>query len=51
MKSLKIIEELNRILIDAKKRADIVYEDVGEYDKQKTDFEHNPVPGETGELK
>lgn len=41
MKSLRIIEELNRILIDAKKRADIVYEDVGEYDKQKTDFEHN----------
>ncbi len=41
MRSLELIEELNKILIDAKKRADIVYEDVGEYDKMKTDFEHS----------
>ena len=40
MRSLELIEELNKILIDAKKRADIVYEDVGEYDRLKTDFEH-----------
>lgn len=40
MRSLEIIEELNKILIDANKRADILYEDVGEYDKMKTDFEH-----------
>lgn len=41
MKSLKLLEELNKILIDADKRAKIVYEDVGEYDKSKTDFEHS----------
>lgn len=41
MRSLELIEELNKILIDAKKRTEIVYEDVGEYDKMKTDFEHS----------
>lgn len=41
MKSLELLEELNKILIDADKRAKIVYEDVGEYDKSKTDFEHS----------
>lgn len=41
MKSLELLEELNKILIDANKRADIVYADVGEYDKSKTDFEHS----------
>ena len=35
MKSLELLEELNKILIDADKRAKIVYEDVGEYDKSK----------------
>ena len=41
MRSLEIIEELNKILIDAKKRVDIVYEEVGECDKARGDFEHD----------
>lgn len=41
MKSLELLEELNKILINADKQAKIVYEDVGEYDKSKTDFEHS----------
>lgn len=41
MKSLELLEELNKLLINANKRAKIVYEDVGEYDKLKTDFEHS----------
>lgn len=41
MKSLELLEELNRILIDADKRAEIVYDDIGEYDKIRSDFEHN----------
>ena len=41
MKSLEVLEELNKILINADKQAKIVYEDVGEYDKSKTDFEHS----------
>ena len=41
MKSLELIEELNKILIDANKRKDIVYEDVGECDKVRSDFEHD----------
>lgn len=41
MKSLEIIEKLNKILIEANKRKDIVYQDVGEYDKQRSDFEHD----------
>ena len=41
MKSLELLEEINKILIDAKKRANIVFEDVGEYDKIRGDFEHN----------
>lgn len=40
MRSLEIIEELNKILIDAKKRTSIVYEEVGECDKIRCDFEH-----------
>lgn len=41
MKSLEILEELNKILIDANKRKDIVYEDIGECDKTRGDFEHD----------
>ena len=41
MKSLELLEELNKLLIDADKRAEIVYDDVGDYDKQKSDFEHS----------
>lgn len=41
MKSLEIIEELNKILIDANKRKDIAYENVGECDKIRGDFEHD----------
>ena len=41
MKSLELLEEINKLLIDADKRTEIVYEDVGEYDKSKTDFEHS----------
>lgn len=40
MRSLEILEELNKMLIDANKRADIVYKDVGEFDKIRGDFEH-----------
>ncbi len=41
MKSLEIIEELNKILIDANKRTDIAYTNVGENDKQRSDLEHD----------
>lgn len=41
MKSLELLEEVNKILIDAKKRVDIVFEDVGECDKAKGDLEHD----------
>lgn len=41
MKSLEILEELNKTLIDANKRCDILYEEIGEYDKEKGDFEHD----------
>lgn len=40
MKSLEILEELNKILIDAEKRCDIVYEEVGEQDKLRSDIDH-----------
>ena len=41
MRSLELIEELNKTLIDASKRKDIVYNNVGENDKQKSDLEHD----------
>ena len=41
MKSLELIEELNKILIDANKRKEIVYNNVGENDKQRGDLEHD----------
>lgn len=41
MKSLDLIEELNKILIDANKRKDIAYENVGENDRQRSDLEHD----------
>ena len=40
MKSLELLEELNKILIDANKRCSIAYENVGEQDKLKSDIEH-----------
>ena len=40
MRSLEILEELNKILIDANKRKEIAYENVGECDKIRGDFEH-----------
>lgn len=40
MKSLEILEELNKILIEADKRCDIVYEEVGEQDRIRGDLEH-----------
>ncbi len=41
MRSLELLEELNKILIDANKRCDIAYENVGEQDKIKGDLEHD----------
>lgn len=41
VKSLELIEDLNKILIDANKRAEIVYNNVGENDKQRCDLEHD----------
>ena len=41
MKSLEILEELNKILIDANKRCDIAYENVGEQDKLRSDLDHD----------
>ncbi len=41
MKSLEMMEELNKILIDADKRKDIAYENVGECDKIRSDFDHD----------
>lgn len=41
MRSLEIIEELNKILIDANKRCDIAYGNVGEQDKLRSDLEHD----------
>lgn len=41
MKSLELLEELNKILIDANKRCDIAYGNVGEQDKVRSDIEHD----------
>lgn len=41
MKSLEILEELNKILIDAEKRCSITYNNVGEMDKERGDLEHD----------
>lgn len=41
MKSLELLEELNKILIDANKRCDIAYANVGEQDKIRSDIEHD----------
>lgn len=41
MKSLELLEELNKILIDANKRCSIAYENVGEQDKLRSDIEHD----------
>ena len=43
MKSLEVLEELNKILIDANKRCDIVYKNVGEQDKIRSDMEHDLI--------
>lgn len=43
MKSLEVIEELNKILIDANKRCDIVYEEIGEQDKLRSDIDHDLI--------
>lgn len=43
LKSLETIEELNRILIDARKNVDILYKAVGEFDKIRGDFEHDVI--------
>ena len=41
MKSLELLEEINKIIIDARKSFDVVKESVNEYDKQKSDMEHD----------
>ena len=43
LKSLEVVEEFNRILIDAKKNIDILYKSVGEFDRIKGDFEHDVI--------
>lgn len=43
VKSLELIEEFNKILIDANKRTDIAYNNVGENDKQRSDLEHDII--------
>lgn len=43
MKSLEILEELNKLLIDAKKRCQLCYENVGEKDKEKSDLDHDLI--------
>ncbi len=40
MKSLEILEQLNKILIDANKRCNIAYQNVGEQDKLRSDLDH-----------
>ena len=40
MRSLEVLEELNKILIDAKKRCQICYDNVGEKDRERCDLEH-----------
>ena len=41
MKSLELLEQLNKILIEANKRYRIAYENVGEQDKIRSDIEHD----------
>ena len=41
MKSLELLEELNKILIEANKRCNIAYENVGEQDRLRSDIEHD----------
>lgn len=41
MKSLELLEELNKILIEANKRCNIACENVGEQDKLRSDIEHD----------
>lgn len=43
MKSLDLLEELNKVLIDANKRCNIAYENVGEQDKLRSDIEHEII--------
>lgn len=45
MKSLELLEQLNKILIDANKRCNIVSENVGEQDKIRSDMEHDLING------
>lgn len=40
MRSLELLEELNKILIDANKRCNIAHANVGEQDKIRSDIEH-----------
>lgn len=40
MKSLEVLEELNKILIDANKRCELVYQEVGEQEKILRDYDH-----------
>jgi len=41
MRSLELLEELNKILIEANKRCNIAYENVNEQDKLRSDLEHD----------
>lgn len=41
MRSLELLEELNKVLIDANKRCDVAYQNVGEQDKIRGDLEHD----------
>lgn len=41
MRSLELLEELNKILINANKRCNIAYANVGEQDKIRSDMEHD----------
>ena len=41
MKSLELLEELNKILIEANKRCSIAYVNVGEQEKLRSDIEHD----------
>lgn len=41
MESLETLEKLNKTLIEANKRCDILYDEIGEYDKEKGDYEHD----------
>lgn len=40
MRSLELLEELNKILIDADKRCKIAYDNIGEQDRLRSDLEH-----------